>query len=62
MAKIENKAAEKYAKPHGEAYNQPFTEDVNCMDKLKISVGGISKSQNTEVKSSGLKQIGRAHV
>ena len=25
------------------------------MDKLKISVGGIAKSQNTEVKDSGIK-------
>jgi len=58
MAKIENKPAEKYAKPHGEAFSKPFTEDVNSMDKLKISVGGISKSQNTEVKTSGIKQRG----
>ena len=58
MAKIENKPAEKYAKPHGEAFSKPFTESVNCMDKLQISVGGIAKSQNTEVKTSGIKQRG----
>ena len=55
MAKIENKPAEAYAKPHGEAFSKPFTESVNSMDKLKISVAGISKSQNTEVKTSGIK-------
>ena len=55
MAKIENKPAEAYAKPHGEAFSTPFTESVNAMDKLKISVGGIAKSQNTEVKTSGIK-------
>jgi hypothetical protein len=56
--KIENKPAEAYAKPHGEAFNKPFTESVNCMDKLKISVGGISKSQNDKVKTDGIKQRG----
>jgi hypothetical protein len=55
MAKIENKPAAAYAKPHGKAFNTPFTENVNCMDTLKISVGGISKSQNDEVKTSGIK-------
>ena len=60
MAKtnIENGPAEKYAKPHGEALNTPFTESVNSMDKLKISVGGISKSQNDKVKTDGIKQRG----
>lgn len=53
--KIENKPAEKYAKPHGEAFNKPFTESANCMDKLKISVGGISKSQKDGVKTDGIK-------
>jgi hypothetical protein len=58
MAKIENKPASAYAKPHGEAYNTPFTKNVNFMDDLKISVGGVSKSQNTEVKTSGIKMRG----
>jgi hypothetical protein len=55
MAIINNKPASAYDEPHGEAFNKPFTESVNSMDKLKISVGGISKSQNTEVKTSGIK-------
>jgi len=54
MAKIENKPAEAYAKPHGEAFSKPFTEDVNSMDKLRISVGGISKSQ-PGTKTDGIK-------
>jgi hypothetical protein len=58
MAKIENKPASAYAKPHGEAHNTPFTRNVNFMDDLKISVGGVSKSQNTEVKTSGIKMRG----
>lgn len=56
--KIENGPAEKYAKPHGEAYNTPFTQSPNQMDQLKISVGGISKSQNNGVKSDGIKVRG----
>ena len=56
--KIENKPAEAYSKPHGEAYSTPFTQSVNQMDELKISVGGISKSQNNGVKTSGIKQRG----
>jgi hypothetical protein len=55
MAKIENKPAEAYAKPHGEAFKKPFNESVNQMDNLKISVGGISKSQNKGVKTDGIK-------
>lgn len=55
---INNKPAEKYAKPHGEAMSTPFTESANCMDKLKISVGGISKSQNDKVKTDGIKVRG----
>ena len=57
MAKIENKGASVYAQPHGVAVNSK-PESVNCMDKLQISVGGIAKSQNTEVKTSGVKQRG----
>jgi hypothetical protein len=56
--KIENKPAEKYAKPHGEAFSKPFTQSVNQMNELKISVAGISKSQNDEVKTSGIAQRG----
>ena len=56
MAKIENKPAEAYAKPHGKALATPFNQPVNQTNELKISVGGISKSQNSGVK------IGRAHV
>ena len=54
MAKIENKPAEAYAKPHGEAFDKPFTENVNSMDKLRIAVGGIAKSQ-PGTKTDGIK-------
>lgn len=54
---IENKPASAYAKPHGVALAKG-AESVNCMDQLKISVGGISKSQNNGVKTSGVKQRG----
>ena len=56
--KIENGPAEKYAKPHGEALSTPFTQSPNRMDELKISVGGISKSQNNGVKTDGIKVRG----
>ena len=58
MAKIENKPAEKYAKPHGKALATPFNQPVNQTNELKISVGGISKSQNNGVKSDGIKVRG----
>ena len=53
--KIENGPAEKYAKPHGKAYDAPFNQPVNQTNELKISVGGISKSQNNGVKADGIK-------
>ena len=56
--KIENGPAEKYSKPHGEALSTPFTQSPNRMDELKISVGGISKSQNNGVKTDGIKVRG----
>lgn len=34
------------------------TKKGNAMDELKISVGGISKSQMDEVKTSGVKTRG----
>ena len=58
MAKIENKPAEAYAKPHGQAYSTPFNQNPNQTNELKISVGGISKSQNNGVKSDGIKVRG----
>ena len=58
MAKIENKPAEAYAKPHGKALATPFNQPVNQTYELKISVGGISKSQNSGVKADGVKQRG----
>ena len=54
-------SADVYAKPHtmsGKEINSAESAVVkkgNAMDELKISVGGISKSQNDEVKSSGIK-------
>ena len=50
--------SEKYAKPHGEALATPFTQSPNQTNELKISVGGISKSQNSGVKADGVKQRG----
>lgn len=54
---IENKPAEKYAK-NGTSVAAGMSGVVkkgNAMDALKISVGGISKSQMDEVKTSGIK-------
>ena len=58
MAKIENKPAEAYAKPHGKALSTPFNQPINQTNELKMSVGGISKSQNNGVKSDGIKVRG----
>jgi hypothetical protein len=57
---IENKPAEKYAK-NGTSVADGMSAVVkkgNAMDELKISVAGISKSQNDEVKTSGIAQRG----
>ena len=53
-----------YAEPHTMSGKKLTIKDVskpqsgNIMDDLKISVGGVSKSQNTEVKTSGIKMRG----
>jgi hypothetical protein len=55
MAK-ENKPASAYAGRAKEgAAKSVVTKQGNGVDKVKMSVGGISKSQNDEVKTSGIK-------
>jgi len=57
---IENKPASAYAK-NGASVADGMSAVVkkgNKMDELKISVGGISKSQMNEVKTSGIAQRG----
>jgi hypothetical protein len=54
---IENKPAEKYAK-NGTSVADGMSGVVkkgNGMDELKVSVGGMFKSQMDEVKTSGIK-------
>ena len=57
---INNKPASAYAKPHtmsGGDVNvkEAVTNKGNGMDALKVSVGGMFKSQMDEVKTSGIK-------
>lgn len=54
---IENKPASAYAKNATSVADGmgAVVDKGNAMDKLQISIGGISKSQNTEVKTSGVK-------
>ena len=53
-----------YAEPHTMSGKKLTAKDVskpqsvNFMDDLNISVGGVSKKQNTEVKTSGIKMRG----
>lgn len=62
MAK-NNKPASAYAKPHTMS-GGPVNEQAsvvkagNGVDEIKMSVGGVFKSQNDEVKTSGIKQRG----
>jgi len=54
---IENKPASAYDQ-NGTSVADGMSAVVkkgNAMDELKISVAGISKSQNNEVKTSGIK-------
>jgi hypothetical protein len=55
MAKIENKPAEAYAQPHGVALAKDITKTGNPTNELNISVGGISKNNNQQAKTSGIK-------
>ena len=59
MAK-NNKPAEVYAKPHtmsGGAVDAQaaVTKKGNGVDEIKMSIAGVFKSQNDEVKTSGIK-------
>jgi hypothetical protein len=59
MAK-NNKPAESYAKPHtmsGGAVDaqSAVTKKGNGIDEIKMSAGNVFKSQNDEVKTSGIK-------
>lgn len=57
MAKIENKPASAYDQ-NGTSVADGMSAVVkkgNPMDELKMSIGGISKSQMNEVKTSGIK-------
>jgi len=59
MAK-NNKPASAYAKPHtmsGGPVNETASvvKAGNGVDEIKMSVGGVFKSQNDEVKTSGIK-------
>jgi hypothetical protein len=56
-------AAAVYAKPHtmsGGPVNETASvvKAGNGVDDIKMSVGGVFKSQNDEVKTSGVKQRG----
>ena len=56
-------AAAVYAKPHtmsGGPVNEAASvvKAGNGVDDIKMSVGGVFKSQNDEVKTSGVKQRG----
>ena len=56
-------AAAVYAKPHTMS-GGPVSEQAavvkagNGVDEIKMSVGGVFKSQNDEVKTSGIKMRG----
>lgn len=54
---IENKPASAYAKNATSVADgmSAVVKQGNAMDDLKISVGGISKSQNKGVKTDGIK-------
>ena len=57
---INNKPASAYAKPHTMSGGDVNVKDSivkkgNGMDALKVSVGGMFKSQMDEVKTSGIK-------
>ena len=62
MAK-NNKPASAYAKPHTMS-GSPVNEQAsvvkagNGVDEIKMSVGGVFKAQNDEVKTSGIKMRG----
>jgi len=53
-----------YAEPHTmdgkklTAKDASKTQNVNFTDEIKMSVGRISKGQNTEIKTSGIKMRG----
>jgi len=65
MAK-NNKPAEVYAKPHtmsGGAVGPKEAESAvvkkgNGVDEIKMSIAGVFKSQNDDVKTDGIKQRG----
>jgi len=54
-------SAEVYAKPHDMSGKEittakdAVTKPGNGVDEIKMSVGGVFKSQNDEVKTSGIK-------
>lgn len=54
MAK-ENKPASAYAQPHGVALATGITKTGNPTNELNISVGGISKNNDQQAKTSGIK-------
>ena len=57
---INNKPASAYAKPHTMSggdidVKEAVTKKGNGVDEIKMSVGGVFKSQMDEVKTSGIK-------
>lgn len=54
----DNKPASAYAGRYKEATMDAVTEKGNCMDKLNISVGGISKGNYPETKTTGIQVRG----
>jgi hypothetical protein len=57
---IENKPASAYAKNGTSVANgeKAVVEKGNGVDEIKMSIGNIFKSQNNEVKTSGIAQRG----
>ena len=49
-----NKPASAYAGRYVEAFEDSVTQKGNCMDKLNISVAGISKGNYPETKTTGI--------
>ena len=63
MAKIENKPAEAYAKPHtmsGKPVSGVLSQTTGAkvMDEMNISVGKINKGNTAGVKTSGIETRG----
>ena len=55
---VNNKPASAYAGRYIEGVQSSVTEKGNCLNEANISVGGISKGNYPETKTSGIKMRG----